>query len=133
MSEPKNLILDVNTASLEELTKIKGIGKTIAQRIINNRPYTKIEDLAVVPGISYLKLKSIKPFLTTSLIETEPSPAKESRAVSKNAPEQPITRVGGTEAFVFLEDRNERQDAFLIILAGFIIGVFIFMLTRPND
>jgi len=51
--------IDINTASLEELDKIVGIGLTLAQKIIDNRPYNSLDELKKVSGIGDEKLKDI--------------------------------------------------------------------------
>jgi len=38
-------VLDINTASLEELSLLRGIGKVRARRIVANRPYDEPYDL----------------------------------------------------------------------------------------
>jgi len=57
-------IININTATVKELTKVKGIGKTIAQRIIEyrekNGSFSKIEDLTKVKGIGKGKFEKIK-------------------------------------------------------------------------
>jgi hypothetical protein len=70
----------------------------------------------------YMTLGGIKP------------PRKTTRKLESrtNSPEEPIAKLGETEAFVFLEDRNERQDALLIIFGGFILGLIILLLRRAN-
>ncbi|QQG44276.1 MAG: helix-hairpin-helix domain-containing protein [Candidatus Roizmanbacteria bacterium] len=37
--------ININTASTEELDELPGVGQTTAEKIINNRPYTSIEEL----------------------------------------------------------------------------------------
>lgn len=54
------LIIDLNTASLQELQKIVGIGAVLGQRIINNRIFYSLEDLLKVSGIGETMLENIK-------------------------------------------------------------------------
>ena len=47
--------LDLNTATVEELTALKGIGKATAERILVHRaaePFATVDDLARVGGIN---------------------------------------------------------------------------------
>jgi hypothetical protein len=126
-------LVDINLASADELATISGIGQNLAKKIIDNRPYDSIDDLTTIPGISETKLTVLKPYMTLS------SPSGRKKAASKPEPTQssgekkPITTLGETEAFVFLEDRNERQDALLILFGGFILGLVILLLRRAHD
>ena len=52
--------IDINSASLEELDKINGIGPTYAQRIIDGRKFNSIEELIDVIGIGEKTLNKIK-------------------------------------------------------------------------
>jgi len=54
--------IDINTASLEEMMKIRGLGGKgiIAQRVIDARPFNSIEDLIKVSGIKEGILGEIK-------------------------------------------------------------------------
>ena len=56
--------IDVNTATAEELEKIKGIGPVMAERIIAGRPYQTLDDLRRVKGIGRKTLEKIRPYLT---------------------------------------------------------------------
>lgn len=56
----QELKVDINSASVEELINVKGIGPALAEKIINNRPFSSLDDLAKVQGIGTTSLKSIK-------------------------------------------------------------------------
>ena len=55
-----NKAVDINTASLTELTALRGVGPAIAERIIEGRPYQTVDDLLKVSGIGKKKLETIK-------------------------------------------------------------------------
>ena len=55
-------LLDLNTASKEELQPIKGISPVLAERIIAGRPYRTVDDLLKVKGIGPKKLENIRPY-----------------------------------------------------------------------
>jgi competence protein ComEA len=56
----KSELIDINTASKEQLTKLAGIGDVFAQKIIDGRPYTKKDQLKlkkIIPAETYEKIK----------------------------------------------------------------------------
>lgn len=128
MSEKEFAPVDINQATLEELVSIRGIGPGLGQGIIDQRPYETIDDLVQVPGINEIKLASLKPYLSLGKTQAKRAPA---RQFDPGKP-TPVAKLGNTEAFVFFENHNERQDALLIIFGGFILGLIIMMLRRSK-
>lgn len=61
-------LININTASVDELDELPGIGPTIAQRIIDyrdaNGPFQTIEDLLNVSGIGPSTFEQIKDLIT---------------------------------------------------------------------
>jgi len=52
--------ISINNATLQELETLNGVGPSTAQKIIDGRPYTKIEDLLNVSGIGEATLNKFK-------------------------------------------------------------------------
>ncbi len=61
-------LLNINTATKGELMSLPGIGEVTAARILAHRnevgPFSTVEDLRKVKGISKLKLQKLKPLIT---------------------------------------------------------------------
>jgi len=55
--------ININTASLSELESLPGIGAVTAKRIVENRPYSSIEDLRRVPRIGEFAIRRLKPLV----------------------------------------------------------------------
>ncbi len=61
--------LNLNTASRAELLTLSGINSTLADRIVEARPFANPEDLQQVKGISQRLYKRLAPFVT--VLQTE--------------------------------------------------------------
>jgi len=132
MTEMENVSVDINTATADELIEIRGIGPSLAQRIIENRPYSDLHELVRVPGINEIKLSSLLPYLTMEKPAKKMTPENKPAKATEAKSEEPIAVVGDTEAFLFLEDQKQREDALLIIFGGFILGLIILLLRRRS-
>jgi competence protein ComEA len=62
--------INVNTATIEQLMTIKGIGQVTAQNILDyrtaNGPFQTVNDLDKVKGIGPAKLEGMKPFISVN-------------------------------------------------------------------
>jgi competence protein ComEA len=69
VSAPPRLdLININTATADELTKLPGIGETLAQKIVDYREangrFHRSEHLMLVDGISEKRFREIKPYIS---------------------------------------------------------------------
>ena len=67
-SKYKNNILlgcyvNINSASIEDMIQLPGIGLSKAQKVIDGRPYQKERDILRVKGIGVKTLSKIEPYI----------------------------------------------------------------------
>jgi competence protein ComEA len=61
--EEENKCVSINTASARLLMTVSGIGESMAQKIIDGRPYKEIEDLKNISGVGEATFEKFKPFI----------------------------------------------------------------------
>lgn len=68
--QPPAKPLDLNTATLEQLEQLPGVGPNTAQAVIRFReksgPFNRVEDLHSIHGISKARFEKIRPYITVS-------------------------------------------------------------------
>ena len=61
------LVLHLNTATVEQLQRLPGVGPVLARRIVDFREkkggFKRIEELLAVPGVSEKKWEAIRQYL----------------------------------------------------------------------
>ena len=67
-ADSKEAKVDINEAGAKELMTVRGIGETLAKRIVAFReehgPYNRAEDLMKVQGIGEKSFEKIRPYIT---------------------------------------------------------------------
>jgi competence ComEA-like helix-hairpin-helix protein len=60
-----SLIVNINTATEQQLASLPGIGLKRAAEIVAGRPYQSVDDLQRLPGIGDRTLQHLRPYVTT--------------------------------------------------------------------
>jgi competence protein ComEA len=85
-------VVNVNTASAEQLALLPGVGPAVAGRIVEHRQkngeFKQVEDLMLVKGIGEKSFERMKPYLATSGATTLAEAVKSPRAKKDGAKAQ---------------------------------------------
>jgi len=73
--------IDVNTAPLEDLVKIIHVGEARALELISLRPFSSLDDLARIKGISNLRIEEIKEQGLAWAAEVSPQSSSEEKKI----------------------------------------------------
>ena len=61
----RSLLVNVNTATAKELESLPGVATSRAEQIIANRPYSSVDDLSRVKGMTGRVIDQLRPFAKT--------------------------------------------------------------------
>ena len=82
--------IDINTANIEQLQQLPGIGPVTAQSILDFRkksgPFRRAEDLLAIRGISESRFKAIAPYVVFTAEARAPQNAASPHRQSLRAP-----------------------------------------------
>ena len=57
-------LIDINTASVDQLKALPGVGQVTAEAIVAARPFKSVDELKNVKGIGDAKMAKLKPMVT---------------------------------------------------------------------
>lgn len=93
--------VDLNTATVEELQQLPGIGEVLATRIVNHRaevgPFVHPEEIIAVTGIAQATYGRLADRLSAGPVEPARAPAPETVLLGPDAADEPPVFAGGPE------------------------------------
>jgi competence protein ComEA len=96
--QPPPAPLDLNSATVEQLTALPGVGPVTAKAIVEFRthsgPFRRVEDLLAIRGITDRRLKELRPYVTV-LPTKNAALSVLSGAILRPAVAQPLLAVRG--------------------------------------
>jgi competence protein ComEA len=100
-AQAQKALVDINTATQQELEAVKGVGAATAKKIIAGWPYKSLDELTKA-GLSAKKIAPLKPYLTVAGAPAAPAPTpaaeKKPKAAGCQVPGDPCCRErGGSE------------------------------------
>lgn len=83
---PTTTKVDVNSADLETLETLPGVGPATAKRIVSGRPFNSLSDLEKVKGLSKAKVDELKDKVTFGPVAASEAPLSKSSQAHRTAP-----------------------------------------------
>src|SRR6266576_2620700 len=83
--------VDVNSADKKTLETLPGVGSTVADRIIQGRPYNNLEELGKVKGLSKAKVEQMKDDVTFGPVTAKKGTSQGASTSTKHAKSQQNT------------------------------------------
>lgn len=119
LAKEAKALVDLNTASQQELEGLKGVGPATAKKIIEHRPYKSVDDLSKA-GISAKTIDGLKPFVTAGPAAATPQPSKTEPgpAQAPAAAERPAAKAAPAKAMTEPIDLNTADQKSLESLPG---------------
>ena len=98
-AQAQKALVDINTATQQELEAVKGVGAATAKKIIAGRPYKSLDELTKA-GLSAKKIEALKPYVAVGKAPAAPAltPAAEKKPKAAPAaakPRRPCSRERG--------------------------------------
>jgi competence ComEA-like helix-hairpin-helix protein len=91
--KPPSKPIDINTASIEQLQQLPGIGPVTAKSIFDFRkksgPFRRVEDLLAIRGISEKRFIAIRPYVIVPAAAAKPVAAPPKAATASPKPATP--------------------------------------------
>ena len=114
MTEREQIRVDPNTADVETLGQLPGVGGAMAGRIVQERPFASVEDMTRVRGISPAVLERMRAFLAPSFAEA-PSGMPESEVQAMEEADEvdtsPISETEVVEAKALEQSSTDKVSA----------------------
>jgi competence ComEA-like helix-hairpin-helix protein len=115
--------IDINSATIEELNEINGVGPATAEKIIEERPFGKLEDLDNVYGIGEKKLADIIEKNLACVGDEEKIEEKVEKIIKTKI--KPVVLESVEEKVIFLGDEKEVNEENYYTSKNWKVGEFL--------